>query len=159
MSLLGCWRSDSLHSQNVPTILQEGARQLHTWDSWRQDCNTCTCSENRVARCTLRACLPRAIRQIPSSLPAETCEPGSSFKKDCNSCRCSEDGKTAVCTLKFCLPQSRRRRDVQKCQPGTTYQKGCNTCRCLEDGQTEACTLKLCLPNAGIPASNSEPKV
>lgn len=123
--------------------------------SWQQDCNTCTCTENRTPVCTLRACLPRPVRQLPS----ETCEPGSTFRKDCNTCTCSDDGRSAACTLRLCLSQTRRRRDVQKCEPGTTYQKDCNTCRCLEDGQNEACTLKFCVPNAGTLVPNSEPQV
>jgi hypothetical protein len=36
--------------------------------SWQQDCNTCTCTENRTPVCTLRACLPRPVRQLPCKL-------------------------------------------------------------------------------------------
>ena len=32
--------------------------------TWQQDCNTCTCTENGLAICTLKACLPRQTRQV-----------------------------------------------------------------------------------------------
>jgi hypothetical protein len=40
--------------------------------TWRQDCNTCTCTENRVPVCTLKACITRPTRQFSRKLSIKT---------------------------------------------------------------------------------------
>lgn len=77
-------------------------------------CNSCFCTDTGVAACTLKACIsgppPKTKRDtLPQSdtapgTPGFSCEPRSSFKYQCNTCRCSDDGKTAGCTFKYCIP-------------------------------------------------------
>ncbi|XP_035894272.1 pacifastin-like protease inhibitor cvp4 [Anopheles stephensi] len=78
-------------------------------------CNTCFCTDDGHAACTLMACLPSEPQQkqkrdtLPQSdiapgAPGFSCEPKSSFKYQCNTCLCSDDGKMAGCTFKYCIP-------------------------------------------------------
>uniref|UniRef100_A0A182M7D2 Pacifastin domain-containing protein n=1 Tax=Anopheles culicifacies TaxID=139723 RepID=A0A182M7D2_9DIPT len=77
-------------------------------------CNSCFCTETGRAACTLRACIPPEPQKtkrdaLPQSelapgSPGFSCEPRTAFKYQCNTCRCSDDGKTAGCTFKFCVP-------------------------------------------------------
>lgn len=73
-------------------------------DSWKVDCNTCSCSEQGELQCTMRACgAPDAAEESDNRCP-EGKSVGDTWNDKCNMCRCDEAGYT-VCTLKACLDE------------------------------------------------------
>ncbi|GJQ73563.1 hypothetical protein Trydic_g13909 [Trypoxylus dichotomus] len=58
------------------------------------ECNTCHCTPTGLWGCTRKHCVSKR---------ATKCTPGESYKEDCNTCVCSQDGRSAACTLKFCV--------------------------------------------------------
>ncbi|XP_037081902.1 SCO-spondin-like isoform X2 [Pollicipes pollicipes] len=130
---------------------------------FKMECNNCVCSDNGVAGCTLKLCLPEQ----------KGCAHGPEFIDECgNDCRCV-DNKFYGCTFKACregqmsqkpmsckgsdgLPNRSRRRvfchenivKVQdtdaKCLPGAAFKNECNSCVCSDTG-VAGCTLKLCI--------------
>ncbi|XP_055595115.1 pacifastin-like protease inhibitor cvp4 [Uranotaenia lowii] len=77
-------------------------------------CNDCFCTDNGIAACTQKFCFPKQKRdadkeelpvvKVAPYDPSFTCTPGSRFKYECNTCFCHNDGKTAACTFKYCIP-------------------------------------------------------
>lgn len=118
-------------------------------ESWKDDCNTCTCTNTGQAACTLALCLrKRAADEAPAAGLAEgqDCTPNARWMPDdCNTCICNSDGKAAACSLVGCVnstaPATRR-----TCSPGAMWRESCNVCWCSDNGQA-ACTLKGCLDN------------
>lgn len=72
-------------------------------ESWKVDCNTCTCSDKGEMQCTLKACMPPEGQQEGANSCPEGVKIGESWKEACNTCRCDEAGYP-VCTLKACAP-------------------------------------------------------
>lgn len=70
-------------------------------DSWKVDCNTCSCSENGELQCTLMACEAPDAKEETSRCP-EGKKVGDTWNDECNMCRCDEAGYP-VCTLRACL--------------------------------------------------------
>lgn len=90
-------------------IEQEGCGNYAVGESWKEDCNTCTCTENGAA-CTAMGCnnINCGEHSIGESW---TCDDG------CNTCSCTENG--VVSTLMACP-------SVGIANPASTY--------CIEQG-------------------------
>lgn len=86
--------------------------------TWKDDCNSCFCTENGVAGCTLKRCPPPSTTSNPvvkyKSYYTENevndvnfrCQPGKSFTVECNTCGCDEHGKVSWCTLAGCIGEA-----------------------------------------------------
>ncbi|KAJ2717674.1 hypothetical protein H4S00_004159 [Coemansia sp. D1744] len=74
--------------------------------SFKADCNTCSCTETGAVVCTLKACIDESHHHKPdtNSSYAKCVKDngGSTFKQKCNVCMCLQDGNIA-CTKKLCL--------------------------------------------------------
>lgn len=94
----------------APQGCLEGGHNYAVGETFKRDCNTCTCLADG-ASCTKMACpLPTdAAADLPRSPDAaQTCSYGGrdyligeSFKIDCNTCNCSSSG--LACTATACL--------------------------------------------------------
>uniref|UniRef100_T1IGC1 Protease inhibitor n=1 Tax=Rhodnius prolixus TaxID=13249 RepID=T1IGC1_RHOPR len=72
----------------------------------------------------------------------------------CNWCDCLANGKTAICTKRYCRPKVnnyllktiKTDKTEKICTPGKRFlsEDGCNWCVCNRDGSNAACTLMLC---------------
>lgn len=94
---------------------------------WKQDCNSCWCTEAGFGACTLMGCLhfdisnqqtlrkkrsssdtasttmsPTRQRKTSSSANEKKCEQGTTWMNDCNRCRCTRGGH-AACTRMMCI--------------------------------------------------------
>lgn len=72
-------------------------------ESWKVDCNTCSCSESGEIQCTMRACVSPDAQEETSRCP-EGVKAGDTWNDACNMCRCDEAGYP-VCTLKACIDE------------------------------------------------------
>lgn len=73
-------------------------------DSWKHECNTCTCTSEGKVACTLKACMNLEIEDAKdpkSAVCSNGKKAGESWEHDCNTCTCTDDGEIA-CTLKAC---------------------------------------------------------
>uniref|UniRef100_A0A336LLH6 CSON010971 protein n=1 Tax=Culicoides sonorensis TaxID=179676 RepID=A0A336LLH6_CULSO len=132
------------------SVTEEGCEPGTTFNI---DCNTCKCSDERVAACTRKACPPQLSdnklnnkRSIDEN--KDKCEPGTTWQDECNTCFCSADGEP-VCTLALCLKRddkntAKRSTDDHKCAPGETWAKDCYTCICTDNGEP-FCTAAPCI--------------
>jgi hypothetical protein len=92
----------------APEGCVEGGRSYGVGETFKRDCNTCTCTANG-AICTEMACAVDAAPDLPRASDAgKTCSLdgheytiGESFKSDCNTCQCTNDG--IACTVMFCF--------------------------------------------------------
>ncbi len=103
--------------------------------TWKNNCNTCWCSEDGVSACTLMGCLQ--------------------FDDNSNSLtnihhRHTSFGQPASrnSIQEYSDKHSRVRRSAgvseNECIPGTSWKEDCNSCGCTETGYA-VCTLKRCL--------------
>lgn len=81
------------------TVCPNGAKP---GDSWKVDCNTCTCSPEGEMQCTLVACMEQEEGSESSNACPDGVSAGETWKDACNTCRCDEAGY-AVCTLRACV--------------------------------------------------------
>ncbi|XP_037079601.1 kielin/chordin-like protein [Pollicipes pollicipes] len=125
------------------TCIEEGA-------TWRQDCNTCSCTEGRV-NCTEDICQETGV-SARFGPPGIRCLPGSKWTDQCeNTCRCTSSGQ-AACSLKACPPGKKageRVEDLPKAgeacdAEGRTWKEDCTRCTCTE-GRVQ-CTEQICTP-------------
>ncbi|XP_037079600.1 LOW QUALITY PROTEIN: kielin/chordin-like protein [Pollicipes pollicipes] len=125
------------------TCTEEGA-------TWRQDCNTCSCTEGRV-NCTEDICQETGV-SARFGPPGIRCLPGSKWTDQCeNTCRCTSSGQ-AACSLKACPPGKKageRVEDIPKAgdacdAEGRTWKEDCTRCTCTE-GRVQ-CTEQICTP-------------
>lgn len=65
--------------------------------SFKIDCNGCTCRSNGIAICTLRVCPKKCIYY------GKKYSPGDKFqaKDGCNECTCSKDGDGTISCTKY----------------------------------------------------------
>ncbi|KAK3871951.1 hypothetical protein Pcinc_022930 [Petrolisthes cinctipes] len=103
--------------------------------SWKQDCNTCFCTETGVGVCTLKLCATRGKRETP-------CEPNSTWMDDCNRCRCANG--VGVCTKKACSVVLHDVAEAEaECQGEEgRWREACNWCRCVKG--KGVCTRRGC---------------
>jgi hypothetical protein len=86
----------------------EGGHNYGIGETFKRDCNTCTCTANG-AICTEMACAVDAAPDLPGSSDArQTCSLGGheytigeTFQDDCNTCSCTSRG--IACTAMFCF--------------------------------------------------------
>jgi hypothetical protein len=91
----------------APQGCVEGGRTYVVGETFKRDCNTCTCTANG-AICTEMACAVDAAPDLPRGPDAgKTCllggreyTIGETFKSDCNTCTCTSNG--IACTAMFC---------------------------------------------------------
>lgn len=101
---------------------------------WKQDCNSCWCSEDGFAACTLMACLSfnnnlHAVsnRHNKQTMFKSTGSPNSIPEEVDQHNRIRRSENTSP-----------------KCTPGTRWKEDCNNCWCSDNGFA-ACTLMACL--------------
>merc|ERR1712038_425747 len=76
-------------------------------DVWRGECNTCRCTGDGIAACTLKLCsfgFAASANAQCKDTKGGTREVGDEWKEGCNDCHCGEDG-VAGCTKKLCPSQ------------------------------------------------------
>lgn len=83
--------------------------------TYKKGCNTCFCGKAGVTTCTLMNCNADVVyynrnrRDVenwgPRYQEGDECEPRKIFYNECNKCICGNNGRSAVCTLKMCLPR------------------------------------------------------
>merc|ERR1712088_620325 len=119
-------------------------------DVWRVECNTCRCTGDGIAACTLKLCnFGFAVSANTGPQCKDTQggirEVGDEWKEGCNDCHCGEDAveEAEIPRVKQCQDNSGSPRAV-----GDVWKVECNTCRCTDTG-VAACTLKLCNFNLG----------
>merc|ERR1712107_811523 len=78
-----------------------GARSVG--EVWAVECNTCRCTENGLAACTLKLCGFGFAAASPQCQDrnGESRQVGEEWNEGCNTCRCGEDGVPG-CTKKIC---------------------------------------------------------
>lgn len=99
--------------------------------TWKQDCNSCWCTETGIAACTLMGCL-----HLPpfNNNNAKGFDPIIRIRRK----RSSSGTTTNRTRFQNSLPENER-----NCKHGTTWMKSCNRCRCF--GGRAACTRMMCL--------------
>jgi len=100
---------DSSRGQPVTQCEDSLGNKRSPGESWKDDCNTCGCSNDGHVMCTLILC-PAAQSQCSDSQGNKKL-PGEAWKEDCNTCRCGTNGKS-LCTQRFCI-------DIQQENPIT----------------------------------------
>jgi hypothetical protein len=147
---------------NTTTDSNPKPTQCEPGTNWKEDCNSCWCTEHGRSACTLMACSShevskRSTLELNVYSPEFKCEPNQSFTHPdgCNNCKCGPEGFTSHCTRKNCPVSNVSKRstvDVYspnfKCEPNKsfTHPDGCNNCKCGPEGSTLFCTKKMCPP-------------
>jgi len=131
----GCWEPEEANPGDTVNCLVK--EQLYAaGESFKDNCNTCTCTDSGDIICTEIACAP-------------TCEwggtvyqAGDSFQNDCNMCSCTESGDI-ICTDMACVATCEWGETVY--QVGESFKDDCNTCTCTDSGDI-ICTGMACAP-------------
>ncbi|XP_043213549.1 kielin/chordin-like protein isoform X2 [Amphibalanus amphitrite] len=134
----------------VKFITFDGDVCTNEGESWKDDCNTCSCT-NGLVKCTKKFCKKRRqnVRFI-SPFMAMTCTPGKRWIDECgNTCFCPDTGHSS-CTMMACPPGKRPMvpvryimADGDTCsEEGSAWLHECNTCRCVE--RRVRCTKHRC---------------
>jgi hypothetical protein len=111
----GMGGTTTLSDAGSPPTCAVGDKTYQLGESFKQDCNTCTCTASGVA-CTLMACIPApdggadglALDAGPApdslvvcSYNGTTLLPGQSVSDGCNTCSCGNNGMM-MCTARAC---------------------------------------------------------
>lgn len=101
---------------------------------WREDCNTCSCSETGFSSCTYKACL-HFNNEI---------KPFISNRRRRSSSTVSSTPSTPGTTTFLDSPPP----ENEKCKHGTIWMNECNRCRCMRGHS--ACTRMMCYKEKNI---------
>lgn len=126
-------RSD-LRGHRTKNNLDTPAENCIPGTRWKQDCNSCWCSESGVAACTFMACLHLDDKNNGLTNSHQR-QPTFRHTVSRNSIQEHGDKHTR---------ERRSDNDSDKCIPGARWKQDCNSCWCTETG-ISACTLMGCL--------------
>lgn len=93
--------------------------------TWKNDCNTCWCTDSGISACTIKGCLHVENNIVPFTLKVN------------NRTKRSYSGATTPTRFHSSYPENE-----EKCKHGTTWMDDCNRCRCF--GGRAACTRMMC---------------
>ncbi len=135
-------------AQCVRACTHEG-NTYRVGQTFRDDCNTCTCMANGAVACTKRACPPSTC-----TYGGNTYTQGQSFPSTdgCNTCTCSAGGAVA-CTERACLSTCTYGGNTYNQGDSFPSTDGCNTCTCGSGGLV-GCTKRACLCNPANEPNN-----
>ncbi|CAL4159432.1 unnamed protein product, partial [Meganyctiphanes norvegica] len=105
------WQGASVHAAR----LKRQSPECVAGKSWQQDCNSCFCTENGIAACTLKLCAPDLLPEtgnsgncpnIPDNLlcPADCAAQFFIDNNGCRACRCDSAN-----TRPYCYPYCGRK--------------------------------------------------
>merc|ERR1719495_1980046 len=95
---------DSNRGQPITQCTDSKGIKRNPGDSWKEDCNTCGCSNDGHVMCTLILCPSSSSLSSSSSSSSSSSlshctdsqgnkkELGEAWKEDCNTCRCGSNG-------------------------------------------------------------------
>jgi len=103
-------------------------------DTWKEDCNTCRCTDNLVPGCTRRFCGVPSLSSSTTTVPRRS-GAGAGGVQFPGASR----GEPEVAPVPHCTDRDGKRREV-----GDSWNEDCNNCSCGKTGKS-FCTLRFCV--------------
>lgn len=137
--------------QSGPNLCGSDERgvQRQVGDTWKEDCNTCRCTDNLVPGCTRRFC---GVPSFPSKTTSAPRRAGAEAGEGAGETVAGEGagaggiqfpgasrGEPELAPETYCTDTAGNRREV-----GQSWKEDCNNCRCGSTGKS-VCTLRFCV--------------
>lgn len=146
-SISPCAEFKLIHWYFDVSACRANGREYKVGESFRQDCNGCTCRSDGQIVCTLIACETHCYHN------GKKYSKGESFPSTdgCNTCTCGSNGSVG-CTEKACPKFCYYRGRKYTARESFPAIDGCNTCTCEVTGGV-SCTEIGCNPGVLLMSS------